>query len=108
MSSLHDSTTAMDGQLGAAAAEQPLEALTAISSLRTMLATHELEAVRIALTEHSWSEIGRALGVSKQAAFQRFGKQWIREIRTTMSPSEMNGAIRRRFSADDRRATPKP
>ncbi|MGA8014621.1 MAG: hypothetical protein WCB85_01740 [Candidatus Dormiibacterota bacterium] len=108
MNDLSDTTTSLDHELGAAAAREPLGALTTISSLRSMLTAHEREAVRAALARHSWSEIGRAMGVSKQAAFQRFGKQWIREIKTTMSPSEIRDAVRRRYSADERPGASKP
>jgi hypothetical protein len=98
MNNLAETTTNLDHQLGAAASAEPLKTLAAISSLRTVIAGHEQEAVRTALAEHSWAEIGRALGVSKQAAFQRFGKQWIKEIKATMSPREMKETVRRRLS----------
>ena len=98
MNQLTEVTTELDRQLGATAAAEPLETLAAITSLRTVLSGHEQEAVRTALGQHSWSEIGRALGVSKQAAFQRFGKQWITELRDTMSPREMRATARRRLS----------
>ena len=98
MNPLTEVTTELDRQLGVTAAAEPLETLVAITSLRTVLSGHEHEAVRAALGEHSWSEIGRALGVSKQAAFQRFGKQWINELRATLRPREMRATARRRLS----------
>lgn len=98
MNKLTEVTTELDRRLAASAAVEPLETLAAISSLRTVLSEHEREAVHMALAQHSWSEIGGALGVSKQAAFQRFGKQWITEMRATMSPREMRATARRRLS----------
>jgi hypothetical protein len=46
------------------------------------------------LDGHTWREIGDALGVSKQAAFQRFGKDWIVASRSTL-PGEFKRTVRR-------------
>ena len=62
----------LDAQLGAAIAADPVRALAAISELRGIAAERERQAVRAALEHHTWAEIGRALGVSRQAAHQRY------------------------------------
>ncbi len=61
-------------------AEDPLRALRAAHALRIVLDLGEGDAVRHARQArktgsgiYSWSEIGEALGISKQAAQQRFG-----------------------------------
>ena len=57
----------------ASSPRHPQDALRAVSLLRTRLSQLEEYHVRRALAlGDSWSEIGRALGVSKQAAHQRF------------------------------------
>jgi len=97
MTHLSDISATLDSQLGQAATADPLETLARITWLRALLAAREREAVRAAVTRHSWSEIGRALGVSKQAAFSRFGKQWITEIKGTMTISELKNEVRHRL-----------
>ena len=56
--------------------DDPLGALGAMTMLRRTMHEREREAVFLALDTHSWREVGEALGVSKQAAFQRFGVEW--------------------------------
>lgn len=74
----------LEAEFRAAIDSNPLDALVGITSVRTVVADLEREAVRRSVETHSWAEIGAALGVSKQAAFQRFGKQWVREARAEM------------------------
>jgi ribulose bisphosphate carboxylase small subunit len=57
--------------------QDPLRALQAAHDLRILLSLGELAAVRHARQagprHRSWSEIGEALAITKQAAQQRFG-----------------------------------
>lgn len=51
----------------------PLGALQAARQLRTNLAAEEATAVQIARQAgHSWAKVGDALGISRQAAHERF------------------------------------
>lgn len=53
----------------------PIARLAAIARAKTDLAREEAAAVRHArLHGMSWAEIGRVLGVSRQALHKRFGK----------------------------------
>jgi hypothetical protein len=67
-------------QLNAAVAADPLQALQAITAVQIVVEDHQQQAVRAAAQTHSWTEIGAALGVSKQAAHQRFAKPWARKL----------------------------
>ena len=62
----------LNQQLTDAIAADPLAALPLINAVHEDAARHLRDAVREASTTASWSEIGDALGVSKQAAHQRF------------------------------------
>ncbi len=59
-------------QLAEAVATDPLAALPVITDLQRETDHHLREAVRQAALKASWSEIAAGLGVSKQAAHQRF------------------------------------
>ncbi|MGI8712089.1 MAG: hypothetical protein ACR2NR_02685 [Solirubrobacteraceae bacterium] len=59
-------------QLADAIATSPVGALPVIASLQKETDEYLREAVRHAALTSSWSEIAAALGVSKQAAHQRF------------------------------------
>jgi hypothetical protein len=81
---MDDFTTARDAlnqHLRDATAADPLLALTAIGAVERDVAGHQREAVRAAAQRHSWTEIGEALGVSKQAAHQRFAKEWANALK---------------------------
>jgi hypothetical protein len=71
----------LNRELKAAVAADPLAALSAIDEAQRDLETREREAVRAAIQRHSWTEIGAALGVSKQAAHQRLAKVWAAQLR---------------------------
>ena len=78
-------------------AEDPLAAVSVAAELKRALSEKEREAVFLALEQHSWREIGEALGVSKQAAFQRFGKEWVkRQVRLQNTP-ELKKTIKDRL-----------
>ncbi len=50
----------------------PLAALGDVRVVRGLLLEKEREIVAIARPEHSWSQIGGALGVTRQAAWDRW------------------------------------
>ncbi|MGQ4432192.1 hypothetical protein [Streptomyces sp. SAS_260] len=56
-------------------ADRPMAALSAIRLSGGLFAEQARSAAqRASYLDHSWSEIGKALGVSKQAAWERYGK----------------------------------
>jgi hypothetical protein len=66
-----DAYAAVKRFLGQAQGE-PLAELGLTLALREQLDMLQRRAVRNAVLEHSWSEIGAALGVTKQAAHRKF------------------------------------
>ncbi|MEA2149039.1 MAG: hypothetical protein QOD69_869 [Solirubrobacteraceae bacterium] len=71
----------LDDHLSEAIAADPLDALTLIDAVQRDVAEHQRHAVRAAAQLHSWTQIGDALGVSKQAAHQKFAKPWANELK---------------------------
>jgi DNA-directed RNA polymerase specialized sigma subunit len=72
-------------QLAQAIATDPIGALPTIAALQKKTDEHLREAVRSAARNSSWQEIASALGVSKQAAHQRFrayAKGMAKEMKT--------------------------
>jgi predicted hydrocarbon binding protein len=92
-----DPFQALEAELRARIAEDPLRALAAITELRHVVQEHERRAVFRALQAHSWREVGEALGVSKQAAFQRFGRDWVRMAHATLPASALEQTIKDRL-----------
>jgi predicted hydrocarbon binding protein len=92
-----DSSKALDAELRARIAEDPLRALSRITELRHAIQEREREAVFRALERHSWREVGEALGVSKQAAFQRFGRDWVRMAHATLPAAALEQTIKDRL-----------
>ena len=75
-------TRAMLTQYLARAGGDPLEELRLTLSLQEQLEVLQLQAVRNAVLAHSWSEIGSALGVTKQAAHRKFVSLLAEDVRT--------------------------
>jgi len=71
----------LDHHLREATAADPLQALTATAAVQADVEGHQRAAVRAAAQRHSWTEIGEALGVSKQAAHQKFAKPWANTLK---------------------------
>ena len=92
------SAAALEAELGQLIAEDPLAALSSITALRRAVQAREREAVFAALETHSWREVGAALGVSKQAAFQRFGREWVQVAHATLPPSVLHRTIKERLT----------
>jgi len=93
-----ESAKALDADLLQLIADDPLTALSLITELRSEIAQREHEAVMRALEEHTWREVGEALGVSKQAAFQRFGKKWVRSIHARVPKEALKKTIKGRLT----------
>ncbi len=98
MDELSDTATTLDRQLSEAIANNPLAALEAIRSVRTTVAEREREAVFAAIAERTWREIGDALGVTRQAVFQRFGAEWIKTTKTQMPKAEWKRTVQQRLT----------
>jgi hypothetical protein len=72
MNDLGATRALLSRQLDEAIATDPLAALPVIAALQRDTDEHLRAAVRQAAPHSSWREIAAALGVSKQAAHQRF------------------------------------
>ena len=79
MEDLETTRDLLDRQLTAAVVEDPLGALPGIVALQRVTDQHLREAVKQATVKSSWSAIATELGVSKQAAHQRF-KAYAKEV----------------------------
>lgn len=96
--STSEAATALDAELRQLLADDPLAALSAITQLRSEIAQREREAVMRALETHTWREVGEALGVSKQAAFQRFGMEWALATKARLPKSAWKQTIKQRLT----------
>ncbi|HUY24552.1 MAG TPA: hypothetical protein VMV09_04520 [Candidatus Saccharimonadales bacterium] len=92
--SITETTDALDRQLGEAVAADPMAVLAALRTVRALVAYREREAVTAALVDHTFREIGEVLGVSKQAVFQRFGKDWVVASRAQMSKADWKQQVK--------------
>jgi FixJ family two-component response regulator len=91
-------TTSIDTKLREATTKDPLTVLADIAAIRATLAEREHDAVRSAIEQHTWREIGEALGVSKQAVFQRFGREWVTTRKASMTKADFRQEVKRRLS----------
>ena len=108
-----DFTTARDAlnhHLREAIATDPLLALAAIGAVQRDVEGLRRDAVRAAVPRHSWTEIGDALGVSKQAAHQKFAKEWANALKEeletehkTYKTALKHGELREAADAKDQR-----
>jgi hypothetical protein len=94
----------MNEELREAARKDPLHALTAVGAVERDIAARRRDAVRAAVQHHSWAEIGEALGVSKQAAHQRFAKEWAETLKGEIKAAHAELKAARRDGANERAA----
>lgn len=99
----------LDDQLAEARSTDPLEALKRIGLVQRSVEAHQRDAVRAAAGQHSWTEIGEALGVSKQAAHQKFAKLWAQTLKEELKAEQKSfktlmkkGELREAADAKDR------
>jgi|GEM_PF-4213401 len=109
MEDLTTTRTALDHHLREATTADPLQALTLVAAVQRDVERHQRAAVRAAAGRHSWTQIGEALGVSKQAAHQRFAKPWANELKEELKTESKafktlmkNGELRDAADAKDR------
>jgi hypothetical protein len=81
MEDFADRSASLLDQVAARAEREPLAALTMLGQLQRDVDDLRGQVVRIAAADASWAEIGDALGVSKQAAHQRYAKEWAKQLK---------------------------
>ncbi|MDX6599601.1 MAG: hypothetical protein QOE87_3488 [Gaiellales bacterium] len=89
MNELDTTRALLNRQLDEVLTADPLEALSAIGGVQRDVAARRGAAVRVAVQRHTWSEIGAALGVSRQAAHQKFAREWAETLQ-----NELKGEVR--------------
>jgi predicted DNA-binding protein YlxM (UPF0122 family) len=101
MDDLNATREHLNKQLKEAIATNPLGTLPTIVALKQDADQHLHEAVQLATVDSSWREIADALGVSKQAAHQRF-KAYEKDVVTQIKAEHRAmRAARRRGDADE-------
>ena len=83
MDDLNTTREVLSRQLSAAIAADPIATLPTIALIKRETDDHLKEAVKAAAQTSSWREIADALGVSKQAAHQRF-KSYAKDVSAQM------------------------
>lgn len=96
MTDFTDICDVLDDRLRTAVEDDPLGALLGIGEVQRVLAGRQKAAVRAAVRTHSWAEVGQAMAVSRQAAHQRFAKEWSNELKEeiTAAHRELQAAKR--------------
>jgi hypothetical protein len=102
-----DTCATLDRQLGAEIARDPLHALSAIGQAMRVIDTQQRHAVRAAVQDHSWAEIGAAMGVTKQAAHQKFARAWVDDIKAEVKAASATAKDARREGDLERAALAK-
>ncbi len=98
MNDLNATRQLLSRQLDEAIATDPLAAVSTIAALQRDTDKHLKDAVRLASLDASWSEISSGLGVSRQAAHQRF-KTYAKEV--TAEIKKEHRAMKRSRRAGD-------
>ncbi len=98
MNDLNATRQLLSRQLDEAIATDPLAAVSTIAALQRETDKHLKDAVRLASLDASWSEIASGLGVSRQAAHQRF-KTYAKEV--TAEIKKEHRAMKRSRRAGD-------
>jgi hypothetical protein len=101
MDELTRARTQLNAVLDTAIERDVLAALRAVGAIEGDLTERQRRAVRIASIEHSWAEIGDALGVSRQAAHQKFAKEWANVVKSEVNAKSRALAAARRSGDDD-------
>ena len=81
MDDLDTTREQLNRQLDDVVAADPLAALSAIGAVQRDIGSRRGAAVRVAVQRHTSGEIGAALGVTKQAAHQKFAKEWAETLK---------------------------
>jgi hypothetical protein len=81
MDDLDTTREQLNRQLDEVVAADPLAALSAIGAVQRDIGLRRGAAVRVAVQRHTWGEIGAALGVTKQAAHQKFAREWAETLK---------------------------
>ena len=89
MTSIDDAQVAVRGYLTQALDEGPLHALQLSVALSREVEIQQRRAVQRALDDHTWAEIGAALGVSKQAAHRKFMASLAEEVKSEHRNSKL-------------------
>lgn len=79
--------------------DEPLRAVRRSATLQRELDTQQRETVVRAAERHTWSEIGAALGVSKQAAHRKFVTALAEELKVQHSRAKLARRTGRRDEA---------